>query len=204
VNKVSGVIYIMINRSFPDYVKIGYASDVRERLKQLNRSECIPFAFSVYATYEVPEPLLDKELHALIDRLNPDLRTKDKVDGKLRVREFYVMSAEDAYALLESIAIISGTSARLRRWLQEDHEISDASNATEIQETANERRDPFCFSKCGILPGSIISLINHPEIKFLPLNPLVTDQYYIVWKKNVPLRKIAEVFLAELKKGIMA
>ena len=49
----NGVIYILTNPSFPDYVKIGYADDIDKRLKELNRSECIPFAFRVYATYEV-------------------------------------------------------------------------------------------------------------------------------------------------------
>ena len=48
-----GVIYILTNPSFPEYVKIGYADDIDKRLKQLNRSECTPFAFRVYATYEV-------------------------------------------------------------------------------------------------------------------------------------------------------
>ena len=42
--KSQGVIYILTNPSFPDYVKIGYADDVNKRLKELNRSECIPFA----------------------------------------------------------------------------------------------------------------------------------------------------------------
>ncbi len=40
-----GVIYIMTNPSFPEYVKIGYASDINRRLKELNRSDSIPFAF---------------------------------------------------------------------------------------------------------------------------------------------------------------
>ena len=31
-----GVIYILTNPSFPDYVKIGYADDIDKRLKQLN------------------------------------------------------------------------------------------------------------------------------------------------------------------------
>jgi len=52
----SGVIYILTNPSFPQYVKIGYADNVESRLKQLNNSECIPFAFRIYATYEVQEP----------------------------------------------------------------------------------------------------------------------------------------------------
>ena len=48
----SGVIYILTNPSFPEYVKIGYADNIDKRLQQLNRSECIPFAFRVYATFQ--------------------------------------------------------------------------------------------------------------------------------------------------------
>ena len=113
--KKAGVIYILTNPSFPEYVKIGYASNIEKRLAQLNRSECIPFAFRVYAVYEVSAPLQDKELHGLIDRLNPELRAIDTFDGKTRTKEFYAMSAEDAYALLESIAKLSGTTDKLPR-----------------------------------------------------------------------------------------
>ena len=60
-----GVIYILTNPSFPEYVKIGYADDIDARLKQLNRSECIPFAFRVYATYEVASRLSDLKIHGL-------------------------------------------------------------------------------------------------------------------------------------------
>ena len=48
-----GYIYIMTNPSFPEYVKIGYAKDVKQRLDELNRSSAVPFAFRIYATYEV-------------------------------------------------------------------------------------------------------------------------------------------------------
>ena len=94
-----GFIYILKNPSFPDYIKIGYATDVKARLGQLNRSECIPFAFRVYATYEVESELSDKMLHEIIDTLNPDLRSVETFNGKQRKREFYAMSAEDAFLL---------------------------------------------------------------------------------------------------------
>ena len=45
MSETQGVIYILTNPSFPDYVKIGYADDVQKRQKELNRSECLPFAF---------------------------------------------------------------------------------------------------------------------------------------------------------------
>ena len=79
-----GVIYILTNPSFPDYVKIGYAKDLEKRMKQLNRSETIPFAFRAYAVYEVESNLTDLVLHDLIDKLNPDLRSIENFDGKER------------------------------------------------------------------------------------------------------------------------
>ena len=87
-----GFIYILTNPSFPEYVKIGYADDVKIRLAQLNRSECIPFAFRVYATYEVSSRLSDKKIHEIIDKLNPDLRAIESFEGKKRTREFYAMA----------------------------------------------------------------------------------------------------------------
>ena len=102
-----GVIYILTNPSFPDYVKIGYADNVEERVKQLNSSECTPFAFRIYATYEVESRLLDKKIHTIIDKLNPKLRSIDDYNGQKRVREFYAMSAEDAYDIFEAIAEIN-------------------------------------------------------------------------------------------------
>ena len=61
MENAKGVIYILTNPSFPQYVKIGYADNVESRLKQLNNSECIPFASRIYATYEVEEGLTNFE-----------------------------------------------------------------------------------------------------------------------------------------------
>ena len=109
----SGVIYILTNPSFKKHVKIGYADKVESRLKQLNNSECIPFAFRIYATYEVEERLKDLKLHALIGQLNPDLHSIDNADGKKHVREFYAMSPEQAYSILETIAVLGDRKDRL-------------------------------------------------------------------------------------------
>lgn len=108
MSQTVGYIYILTNPSFKEYVKIGYADNVQKRLAQLNRSECIPFAFRVYATYEVNSRLSDTKLHAIIDRLNPNLRSVETFEGKERKREFYAMTPEDAYSILEAIAEING------------------------------------------------------------------------------------------------
>lgn len=167
-----GVIYILTNPSFKEYVKIGYAHDVEKRIQQLNRSETVPFAFRAYATYEVDSDLTDKELHNLIDKLNPDLRTIDNFDGKKRVKEFYEMSKEDAYAILESIAKISGTLDRLKRCTPTGKQIEEEQRAEEARE--NARRGAFRFSQVGINPGERVVFIENESI-----HPIVVDDRHI-------------------------
>ena len=169
-----GVIYILQNPAFKEYVKIGYAHDIEKRLRQLNRSETIPFAFRVYAIYEVKSALTDMELHKLIDNLNPDLRTIETFDGKKRVKEFYAMSPEDAYSILESIAKISGTIDCLKRLTPEGHEILDDEIANDVKE--NACRGPFRFSEVGIKIGEKIVYIENASIQ-----PVVVDDRHIEW-----------------------
>jgi len=160
-----GYIYILKNPSFENYVKIGFATDVEKRLKELNRSECIPFAFRIYATYEVQEKLSDKKVHSIIDSLNPDLRSIDEFDGKPRVREFYEMSAEDAFQLLENIAAISGTMSKLHKYSASGHEIKDEELAEQIKTEQKERKSPFSFNKCHIDKGTELTFLNNNNIK---------------------------------------
>lgn len=129
----------------------------------MNRSETIPFAFRAHAIYEVDQPLTDKELHKLIDKLNPELRAIDEFDGKPRVKEFYEMSKEAAYELLECIAKISGTMDRLKKVKPEGHEILDEQIAAEIKEAA--RRGPFNFSECNIPVGAELVSADDPNVK---------------------------------------
>jgi len=129
-----GVIYILTNPSFPEYVKIGYADDVNKRVKTLNSSSAVPFGFRVYAVYDVYEKLEDKKIHSIIDTINPELRSKDIINGKERVREFFQMTAEQAYSLFESIAEISGTKDRLHKIKATKEELQDEKEAEEVKE----------------------------------------------------------------------
>ena len=113
--KKCGVIYVLTNPSFPDFVKIGYADNLNQRLQQLNESSCIPFAFRPYAICEVDRRLVDLEIHALIDDLNPKLRAKEIYNGKERVREFFAMPAEKAFDLLKRIAGLFGNGDRVQK-----------------------------------------------------------------------------------------
>lgn len=139
-----GYIYIMTNPALKDMVKIGYATDVESRRKQLSTT-ALPYEYEVYATYETSGNLEDKKLHKLIDNLNPDLRISKN-------REFFIMSAEDAYELLEAIAIISGTKGRLKK--------------TRISKKAEQKkkRPRVNFEKCGIPVGAELVYVDDPSV----------------------------------------
>ncbi len=155
-----GVIYILTNPSFPEYVKIGYADDINKRLKQLNRSECIPFAFRVYATYEVNSRLSDLKIHTIIDKLNPNLRSIETFDGHKRVREFYAMSPEDAYSILEALAEIHGCTDKLKLIKPNEEEERAEETADEIATERQEKAENFSFTKCQIPVGAAIEYCN--------------------------------------------
>lgn len=164
MSEKSGVIYILTNPSFPEYVKIGYADDIDNRLKQLNRSECIPFAFRVYATYEVSLRLSDLKIHSIIDKLNPNLWSVESFNGKQRVREFYAMSPEDAYSILEAIADIHACGDKLNIATPTAEERTAEQIAQEIDTESIERASNFSFRKCHFSIGAKIEYYENPNI----------------------------------------
>ena len=127
-----GYIYIMTNPALKDMVKIGYASDVETRRKQLSTT-ALPYEYEVFATYETSGNLEDKKLHKMIDNLNPDLRVSSN-------REFFIMTPDEAYELLEAIAVISGTKDKLKKTAPAKKQVV--------------RRPPVNFVKCGIPMGA--------------------------------------------------
>lgn len=126
------VVYILKNPSFPQLVKIGYADDVEVRLRVLNSNPGLPYAFRIYATYEVDHRLQDREIHIIFDQLNSSLRCREMINGRERVREFYQMSAEKAYAIFEAMAKFSGTLDRLHRFELTPEAQAEEEDAEEV------------------------------------------------------------------------
>ena len=139
-----GYIYIMTNPALKDMVKIGYAADVEARRQQLSTT-ALPYDYEIYAIYETPGKLEDKKLHKMIDNLNPDLRVTPK-------REFYILSPEGAFELLEAIATISGTKDKLKR-------------VKNVQSKQTVKRPPVNFTKCGIPVGAELIYVDDPSVK---------------------------------------
>ena len=85
----------------------------------------------------------DKVLHKIIDKLNADLRSVDTINDKVRVREFYLITPEDAYELLEDIAIISGTKERLHLYKPTKNEVQEEETAKKKNRELAKNRHHF-------------------------------------------------------------
>jgi len=164
--EIVGYIYILTNPAFPDYVKIGYADDVKKRVDTLNASDAVPFAFRIYGTYAVENRLEDRAVHDLLDKINPGLRSTDNINGKKRIREFYALSAEDAFSILSSIAAFSGHADRVKLHKLTASQLKDEEMAREIEEANKQRAENFRFSLCDIKKGEFIEWHTDESLKF--------------------------------------
>ncbi len=185
-----GYIYILTNPSFPHFVKIGYADNVEKRLSELNRSECIPYAFRLYAYYKVNARLTDIKLHAMIDKLNPTLRSVEEFNGKTRKREFYQMSASQAYSILETIAEINNLTDNL---VLVEPSVQDIKAEEEAEEMRTKRahtslpKMDWLVEQGVVNIGDKIHLINHPEI----MVPLIDENHVCYHGQTLSIQKWA-------------
>lgn len=183
-----GYIYVLTNPSFPEYVKIGYADNVDERVTQLNRTECTPFAFKKYAVLHVASRLADKNVHKLIDKFKPELRAKENVNGKMRIREFFAMSAKEAVEILDTIGSIYGETPQIfEQTIEEQKEERIAEEAA----IASERKSPFSFYKCGIKNGEQVVYVHDTRI----ICTVVSDREISYKGKNTSLSALAKKLL---------
>lgn len=67
-----------------------------------------------------------------------------------RVREFYAMTPEDPYGILEAIAEIHGYADRLKKYQMTELEKRDKQLAQELDNENTERASNFSFRACQI------------------------------------------------------
>ena len=112
-----------------------------------------------------------------MDKLNPDLRFTEEVDRKRRIREFYAMTPDDAFSILEAIAGINGYRHRLKKWKATATEQRDEALAHEINEQHQERMAPFTFSKCGIEIGEQMEFCCNGNNQTGAICEVIDDKY---------------------------
>lgn len=145
-----GYIYIMTNPAYQGYIKIGSTrKTVEQRRFELSLPEGVMFPFEVYAYYESANDIDDKTLHDMIDTINPSLRVNKR-------REFYKMSPQEAYKLLEAIAKITGTVEKLT--LVNDEQLGDST------ESKQNKKPKFSFASAGIPEGAVLVFTQNKDI----------------------------------------
>lgn len=172
-----GAIYILTNPSMPGLVKIGYADDVKARVKSLSSSAGVPDPYHCYAIYRVKKRLEDLRLHKLIDTLDPDLRHSKK-------REFYEMSCEKAFSILSSIAQINGSEEQLVINPFDDDlyltKPATRKDDTPVTATGKATKPQLNFSKCNIPIGSELIYKDDESIKVI-----VVDDKRVKWGDEI-------------------
>ena len=159
--KTSGTIYILTNPSFPEWVKVGFTTNLPQRLKTLNNSTMVPFSFRLFATYDVPCAVADKKFHDLLGEFE---RSQEEINGKTRRREFFKASPEAIFQKLQSFAEIHGTEKRLHRY-------------NERKPSKQARIDLFSI---GLKPGDLLNYIPDKRIKVK-----VVDNRHIEYKGEI-------------------
>ena len=147
-----GYVYIFINPSMPDYVKIGYTKDLKRRLNDLDTTG-VAMPFEPYFTVKtVKYERLEKVVHRELDKLTETHARKN--------REFFKISPEIARDLLLNISE-----------LIDDAEVDNFRN-----ETANDTKNvdgsvrpmssPTTFAMLGIPVGTELEPITkrYPKI----------------------------------------
>ncbi len=156
-----GYVYILTNPSMPDYIKIGYTTDIKSRLNTLDTTG-VPKPFEPYFTVKTEKyKILEKVIHRELDKLT-DTRVRKN-------REFFKISPEVARDLLLNISE-----------LLDDREIDDFGN-----ETAKDTRNadgsirptsrPTTFAMLKIPIGTELEPITskYPKITTIDDNNLV-------------------------------
>ncbi len=171
-----GVVYVLTNPAMPGWVKIGYADDLKNRLKSLNNSTAVPLPFEVYAYYETPFRLVDKNIQDLIDTINSELRAVTEVEGRQRKREFYHMKPDQAYHVLYALAGVHNRTDAVVLVQENNKSSTHSTHKSEIHETHDDTqkekdggkrvsKEAISFTKCGIPEGAELTYDNDSSIK---------------------------------------
>ena len=176
---MSNIVYIFINQSMPDMVKIGITDNVERRVKELSGSTGVPLPFECYYAVKVSEDAkkLEKGIHEGFD--------KQRVR---REREFFYTSPENAKSILEILEIMGGENVTPK------DDIVESQEEKQALDEARKLRTRFNFSLLDIKPGEIL--------KFKKDNSIVCevhDETQVKFRDKVTsLSNSADIILKEM------
>ena len=176
---MSNIVYIFINQSMPDMVKIGITDNVERRVKELSGSTGVPLPFECYYAVKVSEDAkkLEKKIHEGFD--------KQRVR---REREFFYTSPENAKSILELLEIMGGENVTPK------DDIVESQEEKQALDEARKLRTRFNFSMLDIKPGEILKFKKDNSIECE-----VHDETQVKFRDKVTsLSNSADIILKEM------
>ena len=138
------IVYILTNPAFPDYIKIGRTSNLKQRLISLDNTS-MPLPYECYYAAQVDNASkVEKLIHQSFD--------------KYRVRknrEFFELLPENAKSALQ---LANGKE------VTPDHDIVETQDDQRALNKARSQRERFKFSLLNIDPGTLLTFAKDVEI----------------------------------------
>jgi|TARA_B110001454_G_C12583366_1_gene377057 hypothetical protein len=143
------IVYILINESMPDLIKVGITDDLERRMKELDKTGT-PLPFECFYAVEIDEslaPKIEKKIHEGFD----DKRVRQN-------REFFSATPEQAKSILEIAEIMGGKNVTPKE------DIVETVQDKQALDKARKKRTKFNFAMININPGAILEFVKDKTV----------------------------------------
>ena len=173
------IVYILVNQSMPDLIKVGITDDLERRMKELDKTG-VPLPFECFYAVEIDEslaPKIEKKIHEGFD----DKRVRQN-------REFFSATPEQAKSILEIAEIMGGKDDTPKE------DIVETPQDKQALENAKKQRSRFNFQMIDLQPGTILKFRKDETITCE-----VHDDTKIKFRDKITsLSNAAEIILKEM------
>ena len=173
------IVYILVNQSMPDLIKVGITDDLERRMKELDKTG-VPLPFECFYAVEIDEslaPKIEKKIHEGFD----DKRVRQN-------REFFSATPEQAKSILEIAEIMGGKDVTPKE------DIVETPQDKQALENAKKQRSRFNFQMIDLQPGTILKFRKDETITCE-----VHDDTKIKFRDKITsLSNAAEIILKEM------
>jgi hypothetical protein len=139
-----GIVYVLSNPAFENYVKIGRTIDLEQRLKQLDNTS-VPLPFRCVFAIEVDDA---NSVERLVHQTFADVRVRS-------TREFFEI---DPQRVISALMLTNGRDVTPKKDIAEDDE------GIEALERKVSKRRVYKFSDAHVNPGDILSYAKDDSI----------------------------------------
>ena len=166
-----GIVYILSNPAFDNYVKIGRTIDIEQRMKQLDNTS-VPLPFRCVFAIEVDD---DDVVEKLVHQTFADVRVRT-------TREFFEI---DAQRVIAALKLTKGRDVTPKKDIAEDEESIVAL------ERAITKRKSYSFSDAHVNVGDVLSYTKDESITAI----VVADKKIKFEDQVISLSKAALILL---------